>query len=250
MKKLQIKDLIFNDGAPKICVPLTGVTEDQILTELDNLKNADYDLTELRIDFFEYVNDLTKVNELLKKIRKVYIKPLLFTFRTKKEGGNSDICEENYFILNHMAINSGLVDIVDIELSSTDEKIKEIIEFAKINHVKIVMSNHDFYKTPSKEEIIRRLIKMQEYGADITKIAVMPNSEEDVLTLLSATLEMKKRKADRPCITMSMGSLGVVTRLTGELFGSCMTFACVNNTSAPGQINTTFTREILDLFHN
>lgn len=250
MKKLQIKDVIFNDGTTKICIPLTGVNESQILNEIDNLKAVDYDLAELRIDFFENVNNSSQVKNLLQNIRKIYFKPLLFTFRTKKEGGACDMSEENYFRLNCNAIESGLIDIVDIELFSTDEKIKEIVKFAKKNNVKVIMSNHDFFKTPPKEEIIRRLIKMQEYGADITKIAVMPNSEEDVLTLLSATLEMKKEKGDRPCITMSMGSLGVVTRLTGELFGSCLTFAAVKNSSAPGQINAKNAREILNLFHN
>jgi len=249
VKKLQIKDVIFNDGTTKICIPLTGVNESQILNEIDSLKAVDYDLAELRIDFFENVNNSSQIKNLLENIRKIYFKPLLFTFRTKKEGGACDMSEENYFSLNRNAIESGLIDIVDIELFSTDEKIKETIKFAKKNNVKVIMSNHDFFKTPPKEEIIRRLIKMQEYGADITKIAVMPNSEEDVLTLLSATLEMKKEKGDRPCITMSMGSLGVVTRLTGELFGSCMTFAAVKNSSAPGQINAKNAREILNLFH-
>ena len=250
MKKLQVKNVIFNDGAPKIWIPLTGVNESQILNEVDNLKTVDYDLAELRIDFFENVNDFSQVKKRLENIRKIYLKPLLFTFRTKKEGGIRDMSEESYFKLNYNAIESGLIDLVDVELYSTDERIKEIIQFAKENNVKVIMSNHDFFKTPPKEEIIRRLVKMQEYGADITKIAVMPNSEEDVLTLLSATLEMKKEKGDRPCVTMSMGSLGVVTRLTGELFGSCMTFAAVKNSSAPGQINAKNTREILNLFHN
>lgn len=250
MKKLKVKDIIFNDGAPKICIPLTGVNESQILNEVDNLKTVDYDLAELRIDFFENANNFSQVKKLLENIRKIYLKPLLFTFRTKKEGGTYDMSEDNYFRLNCNAIESGLIDLVDIELFGNDEKIKEMIKFAKKNNVKVIMSNHDFFKTPPKEEIIRRLIKMQEYGADITKIAVMPNSEEDVLTLLSATLEMKKEKGDRPCVTMSMGSLGVITRLTGELFGSCMTFAAVKNSSAPGQVNAKYVIEILNLFHN
>ncbi|MDW5300186.1 MAG: type I 3-dehydroquinate dehydratase [Sedimentibacter sp.] len=248
MEKLQIKNVTFNEGAPKICIPLTGVNERQILNEIDNLKTVDYDLAELRIDFFENVNDSSKVKNLLENIRKIYYKPLLFTFRTKKEGGTCDISEDNYFRLNYNAIESRLIDLVDIELFSNDEKIKKIIKFAKKHQVKVIMSNHDFFKTPPKEEIIGRLVKMQEYGADIAKIAVMPNSEEDVLTLLSATLEIKKRK--KPCITMSMGSLGVITRLTGELFGSCMTFATVKNLSAPGQVNAKNTRDILNLFHN
>lgn len=243
----KVKNIIFNDGKPKICVPITGSTDEQILNDFEILENLDFDLVELRIDYYEHVENFNKVSGLLRKIRKSYAKPLLFTFRTVQEGGMHDISEEKYFSLNHFAIESRLVDMLDIELFNSQEEIKKIIDNARLNNVKIIMSNHDFNKTPSKEEIIHRLTKMQEYGADITKIAVMPNTEEDVLTLISATLEMKKTEADRPFVTISMGSLGVITRLTGELFGSCMTFAALNNTSAPGQINVRNAREILEL---
>ena len=67
---------------------------------------------------------------------------------------------------------------------------------------------------------------MQDYGADIPKMAVMPKSKQDVLTLLSATLEMSEQFADRPIITMSMAGTGVVSRLTGETFGSAPYLRC------------------------
>ena len=70
------------------------------------------------------------------------------------------------------------------------------------------MSNHDFHKTPAQEDIIYRLRRMQDLGADLPKIAVMPQSPQDVLTLLAATLTMKEKYATRPLITMSMGKSG------------------------------------------
>jgi len=249
MKTVKVKDIIFNEGGPKICVPLVGKTEDQILDEVDYLNGVDFDLAEFRVDFYEHVEDYLKVVELLKKIRTTYNKPLLFTFRTKKEGGMHEMSEEKYFALNHAVIKSGYIDLVDVELFSSEIEIKELIKISKENNVKVIMSNHDFYKTPAKDELVNRLVKMQEYNADITKIAVMPKCEEDVLTLISATLEMKNKVGDRPCITMSMGSLGVISRLSGELFGSCMTFAAARKASAPGQINVTDVRNILKILH-
>lgn len=248
MKTIQCKNLIFNNGLPKICIPLTGKNISSILDEINDLNQIDYDLAELRIDFFEDVDDFSKVVDLLKKIREIYFNPLLFTFRTKKEGGVHDMSEENYFELIHMAIDSGLIDMVDIELFSHEESLRKAVAFAHEKHIKVVMSNHDFHKTPDKDEIIKRLVKMQENGADISKIAVMPTCNEDVLELLSATMEIKN-KYGFPCITMSMGRLGVITRLSGELFGSCMTFAAVKNTSAPGQISAAKVKEVLDLLH-
>ena len=116
--------------------------------------------------------------------------------------------------------------------------------------VKVIASNHDFFKTPEKDEIVRRLRKMQELGADIPKIAVMPTCRQDVLTLLGATLEMQEHYADRPIITMSMAGTGVVSRLTGESFGSVLTFGAASKASAPGQIGVEQLKQVLDIIHS
>lgn len=247
MKTVRVKDIVFNEGIPKICVPLAGRTTEEILNQITYLNRVDFDLAELRVDFYEDAGDFTKVIGLLKKIREIYNKPLLFTFRTIKEGGRQEMSEEKYFQLNSAAVKSGLIDIIDVELFTDREKIIKLIALSKENNVKVIMSSHDFDKTPAKEELVNRLAKMQEYGADITKIAVMPKSEEDVLKLLSATLEMKKIKGDRPCITVSMGTLGIISRVCGELFGSCMTFVSAGQVSAPGQISVDDARNILNL---
>ncbi len=88
---------------------------------------------------------------------------------------------------------------------------------------------------------------MQDLGADLPKIAVMPKSPQDVLTLLAATLTMKEKYATRPLITMSMGKSGGVSRVTGRLFGSAMTFGTVGQASAPGQIAIAKLREVMDI---
>ena len=91
---------------------------------------------------------------------------------------------------------------------------------------------------------------MQDFGADIPKIAVMPTCKQDVLTLLSATLEMSEKYADRPIITMSMAGTGVVSRLTGETFGSALTFGAASKASAPGQIGVNALKQVLDIIHS
>ncbi|HFB1518171.1 type I 3-dehydroquinate dehydratase, partial [Neisseria gonorrhoeae] len=90
-----------------------------------------------------------------------------------------------------------------------------------------------------------RLKQMEDCGADICKIAVMPQSSEDVLTLLSATLEAKRLVA-KPVITMSMGQTGAVSRLAGQVFGSSITFGSGTQNSAPGQIGVSALRAALD----
>ena len=112
-----------------------------------------------------------------------------------------------------------------------------------------MVSNHDFHKTPEKEEIVSRLRMMIERGADIAKIAVMPQNKKDVLTLLAATEEMYTKYADRPIITMSMAGTGVISRLCGEVFGSALTFGAAGKASAPGQMEVEDLKTVLSLLH-
>lgn len=72
----------------------------------------------------------------------------------------------------------------------------------------------------------------------------MPQSVDDVLTLLTAT-NQARQTLSQPVITMSMGDLGKVSRLAGEVFGSCLSFATVGAGSAPGQMALTQLRPML-----
>ncbi len=151
-----------------------------------------------------------------KILRETMPKNRCCSFRSAKEGGEQAISTEAYIALNRAAagIDSGLVDMIDLELFTGDDQVKETVAYAHAHDVKVVMSNHDFHKTPEAEEIIARLRKMQSFDADIPKIALMPQSTSDVLTLLTATLEMQEQYADRPIITMSMAKTGVISRLS------------------------------------
>ena len=245
MNKL-FKDLA-SYNLPKICVPVTGATEDVILERFMELNNAPIDLVEFRADYYEFVKDQTKVIDLLTKVRKIYNKPLLFTLRTKQEGGVSHIDADYYFKLNKTVIESRLIDLIDIEFFSQADEAAYTVNLAGKNNIATILSSHDFLKTPPKGEIFKRVKKMMELG-DIAKIAVMPNSEEDVLTLLSAALKLKNEKKG-PFIAISMGPLGIISRISCELFGSCMTYASYKQPSAPGQIDVALIKEVLKTIH-
>ena len=175
-------------------------------------------------------------------------KPLLLTFRTQKEGGEMAFSEENYFALYHELVKKGALDLLDIELFANPLAADTLIHEAKKMGIKIVLCNHDFQKTPSQEEIVARLRQMQMRQADICKIAVMPQDATDVLTLLSATNEMYTHYASVPIVTMSMGQLGMISRVTGQLFGSALTFGSAQQASAPGQLSVQVLRNYLKTF--
>ena len=127
--------------------------------------------------------------------------------------------------------------------------VKDIIREAHRFGVKVILSNHDFNKTPIKFEIIARLIKMQSLNADIAKIAVMPSTIDDLLTLLSATHEVNSQFGEIPIVTMSMGRTGMLSRISGQIFGSAITFGAAGQASAPGQLEAEELKEILELIN-
>ena len=250
MNTIKVRDIEIGAGAPKIIVPIVGVTKEDILNEAKTFDSIPVDVVEWRVDWFEHVFEFDKVEDVLKDLRNVLGNiPLLLTFRTKKEGGEKAIDTKYYKELNLRAAKTGYVDFIDVEIFTGDDVVREIIDGAHAAGVKVIASNHDFFKTPAKSDIIYRLRKMQDMGADIPKIAVMPQSRRDVLTLLCATEEMVSDYADRPIITMSMAGTGVISRLCGEVFGSSMTFGAAKKASAPGQMGVNDLNTVLDLLH-
>ncbi len=251
MNTVTVRNTVIGEGIPKICVPIVGITKEAILDEARAITALPADVVEWRVDWFENVFEFDKVQDVLTDLREVLgDTPILMTFRTSKEGGEKAIEHEAYAELNIKAAETGLVDLVDVEVFTGDEVVKKIIEGAHAAGVKVVASNHDFGKTPEKDDIVGRLRKMQDLGADIPKIAVMPNSKKDVLTLLAATEEMATEYADGPIITMSMAGTGVISRLAGEVFGSALTFGAAAKASAPGQMGVNDLKEVLTLLHS
>lgn len=250
MKTITVKNIVFGEGAPKIIVSLMGKDIPGVIAEAQDYRQADFDILEWRVDHFADVATLSNVIAAARQIKTIIAdKPLLFTFRSAKEGGEQELSPQAYIALNLALVDSGLVDMIDLELYTGDELVKDAVAHAHANNVKVIMSNHDFHQTPPQAEIVKRLCKMQELGADIPKIALMPQSNGDVLTLLAATLEMHQQHAHGPIITMSMAKTGIISRLAGETFGSAATFGAVKKASAPGQISVTDLRAILNILH-
>lgn len=250
MNPVVVRNVKIGEGIPKICVPIVGVTKEEIINEAKTFESIPVDVVEWRVDWFEHVFEIEKVKEVLVELRAALKDtPLLFTFRTSKEGGEKAIEPEAYAALNKAVAETGNVDLVDVEAFTGDEVVKDIIEAVHKAGVKVVASNHDFDKTPDQADIVGRLCKMQELGADIPKIAVMPQSKKDVITLLAATEKMIREHADRPIITMSMAGTGVISRLCGEVFGSALTFGAAKKASAPGQMGVHDLETVLNLLH-
>ena len=247
MNSVCVRNVILGDGIPKICVPIVASSLKELLEKANEIKHTPADMAEWRVDYFADVLHENRMNEALKALREVLGDlPLIFTFRTVKEGGQKEIEVSQYVKLNKMAMDSQKIDIVDVEMFSDKQSVNELISYAKQKKIPVIGSNHDFEKTPLESEILKRLQQMQEMGADILKIAVMPRSEEDVNGLMSATKTMVSKYAKCPVVAMSMGELGKITRIKGAEFGSSLTFGMVGESSAPGQIPVNELKKLIE----
>lgn len=248
-KPIQIKNIMLGEGAPKICVPLTATGQEELMCQAENAVSAGADLVEWRADFYEKLDDLDETVRTLERISEILRSvPLLFTIRTKAEGGERELTLQNYENINLAISRSGKADLIDVEAFGQEEQKKALIMALQKSNVRVVASSHDFQKTGSREELLLRFQKMDAFGADILKIAVMPHSFSDVAAIMEVTSRMQEI-TEKPLISMSMGSLGVLSRIAGESFGSCLTFGTVGAASAPGQIPVPDLRTILETFH-
>lgn len=242
---LQVKELVIGEGLPKICVPITGVNRGEILDQGRQIAAAGPDLVEWRGDFYEDILAAGRVEEILEALSDILGEiPILFTFRTSGEGGNREISTEDYRRLNLAVADQGIASLLDVEIYKEGLKPEKLIEEIHQRGGLVAASNHHFDQTPYLMEMIEILTDMEEMEADILKLAVMPKAPEDVLNLLQATRRVSAL-TPRPVVTMSMGKLGVVSRISGQTFGSAITFATVGEASAPGQIPLEEMRKIL-----
>lgn len=238
MTTVKVRNIVLGEGLPKIAVPNVGVTEEEILASAKEIAAAKPDIMEWRIDYYEAgIKDNEKLIATAKALRDVVGElPILVTFRTKNEGGVLELAEDEYLDLVATVVTNRLGDAVDIELFHDEERVKDLVKQAHNYNAVVIMSNHDFEKVPAKDVIEFRLKKMADLGADVPKLACMPHSADDVLTLLSATNDARKALST-PIITMAMADLGKVSRIAGQVFGSCLSFGAVGKTSAPGQLS-------------
>jgi len=250
MRNLACKNIVFGDGRPKICVPIAAENMDELKMRASAVVSCPAaEVVEWRADWYNGIEEEGSVCKVI-GVLKEYLGdiPILFTFRSKEEGGQREIDDCQYSRLIQGAAEAG-ADLVDVELSKGDMLVKELIRTAHKEGLPVIVSSHDFEKTPESDVMMGRLIHMHELGADFCKLAVMPENPLDTLRLLEVTWKLRSLYPDMRLITMSMSEAGSISRVCGEVFGSVLTFGTVGTGSAPGQLDAECLREILDAFH-
>ncbi len=247
-----LKNIVIGAGEPKIIVSTTASHSEAVKDFVQQqAKRPEPAVIELRLDQLDNSDDVAAMVQLTRELYAILPdKLLLVTFRTKAEGGNQAIDDQRYAALYHQLLIHGQMDLLDIEMYRGTPQVEQLIALAHQQGVHVILSSHDFQQTPSQAEIISRLRQQQAMGADILKIAAMPHDAGDVLRMMSATWEMAQRYAQRPLLTMSMGGMGALSRLAGELTGSALTFGMAGSASAPGQLDAGDLSATLAMLHS
>lgn len=237
MKPILVAGKPLADGVtPAVCAPLVARERPALLAEAVAVAAKAPDLIEWRVDFFEGIARTAEVVELAREIRVATRLPLLFTRRSVREGGQPiELAEPGVVALYQAICAESAADLVDFEMESEAGHLAAVRDAARANGVGLVLSFHDFHRTPARAELVQRFTQAHRLGADVAKVAVMPQGLEDVLALLGATQEASS-SLPIPVISMAMGPLGAITRLGGGVFGSALSFGMGQGASAPGQL--------------
>lgn len=196
---------------------------------------------ELRADLLA---DPAQVCAALTAVRAASSLPLLLTYRSTTEGGKGAGHGQGYedYLASLLQLRPA-VAAVDIEMACPASKA--LVAEAKAGGYDVVGSCHDFTATPSAAQITQKLAQITAAGADITKVAYMPRTAQDVAALRHAAHDFAGAYPYQPLIAISMGQLGAPSRTD---LVNCLTFATIADgaASAPGQATIAYVRAWLE----
>ncbi|HEW2740673.1 TPA: type I 3-dehydroquinate dehydratase [Streptococcus pneumoniae] len=206
---------------------------------LDATRYLDADIIEWRADYLPKEAILQVAPAIFEKFAG---RELVFTLRTRSEGGEIDLSPEEYIHLIKEVAQFYQPDYIDFEYYSYKDVFEEMLDFPNL-----VLSYHNFQETP--ENMMEILSELTILNPKLVKVAVMAHTEQDVLDLMNYTRGFKTLNLEQEYVTISMGKVGKVSRITADVTGSSWSFASLDEVSAPGQISLASMkkiREILD----
>ena len=237
----------------KVCVALQikspDLQEDESLIR-DALKTKP-DLIELRLDYIRHVEDITE--EFVKSLL-TYIQPnipVIITFRNPSEGGQMGLDEEKRIEIIKLCLKCR-PKYLDIELSTDKIILGDIIQIANKNDVKLILSHHNFIKTPTFEESIGLIEKFSSNILNIERhiIKIIFTAQNFADNFIPIKLCKEMQKKNQPVISFCMGEEGIFSRISSVKFGSFFTYGSFAETTAPGQIHIEKIREVQNLLFN
>ena len=218
----------------KTCVSIAETTPKKHLQTLRlALKKSDY--VEIRFDFLK-AEQIPQVLETVKKD----LKKIVCTLRPKTEGGKFAGKEkERLSILKLIAEYNPF--LLDIEFNTMKQN-KNLVKYLKTTKTKLLISGHDFKKTPSLTELKKKLNQMSKFSSNV-KIVTMAKSTEDS----TRVLQLYSKKENINLIAFTMGNPGRVSRILSLYLGSPYIYVSLGKPVAPGQFSLDEVKRIINL---
>ena len=206
---------------------------------IDVTRYEDADIIEWRADFLAKEAILQVAPAVFEKFAG---RELLFTLRTRSEGGEIDLSSEEYVQIIKDVTQLYQPDYVDFEYYTHKAVFDQMLDFPNL-----VLSYHNFQETP--DNMMEILSELTSLTAKVVKVSVMAHTEQDVLDLMNYTRGFKTLNPEQDYVTISMGKIGKVSRITSDVTGSSWSFASLDEASAPGQISLSSMKKIREILN-
>ena len=218
----------------KTCVSIAESSSQKIKANLkEALKKSDY--AEVRFDFLK-TYEVPKTLEIIKKD----LKKVVCTLRPKSEGGKFEGGEkERIAILKLIAAYDPF--LLDIEFN-TIKKNKELSKYLKSTKTKLLVSWHDFKKTPKFLELKNMMNQMTKFSHNV-KIVTTAKSADDS----TRVLQLYSKNEKNNLIAFAMGNSGKVSRILCLYLGSPYTYVSLGKPVAPGQFSVDELKKIIGM---
>ena len=206
---------------------------------IDANRYVDADIIEWRADFLPKDEILQVAPAIFEKFAG---RELLFTLRTRTEGGEIDLSAQEYVQVIKDVTQLYQPEYVDFEYFGNKDVFDQMLDFPNL-----VLSYHNFQETP--ENMMEILSELTSLNPKVVKVSVMAHTEQDVLDLMNFTRGFKTLNPEQEYVTISMGKVGKVSRITSDVTGSSWSFASLDVASAPGQISLSNMKKIREILN-
>lgn len=218
----------------KTCISIAENTPKKLKHTLKiALRKSDY--VEIRFDFLK----AEQIPQVLENVKKD-LKKIVCTLRPKSEGGKFDGNErERISILKLIAEYNPF--LLDVEFN-TMKKEKSLVKYLKMTKTNLLISGHDFKKTPNFTELKKKLNQMSKYSSNV-KIVTTAKTTDDS----TRVLQLYNKKGKINLIAFAMGDSGRISRILSLYLGSPYAYVSLGKAIAPGQFSVDEIKKIINL---
>lgn len=206
---------------------------------IDAMRYIDADIIEWRADFLPKEAILQVAPAIFEKFAG---RELLFTLRTRAEGGEIDLDSAEYVQIIKDVAQLYQPEYLDFEYFAHKDVFEQMLDFPNL-----VLSYHNFQETP--DNMMEILSELTSLTPKVVKVSVMAHTAQDVLDLMNFTRGFKTLNPEQEYVTISMGKVGKVSRITSDVTGSSWSFASLDEASAPGQISLSSMKKIREILN-